>query len=174
LIETPTAFIHWSLWKAHSKYSAGLLAALLSISIVCTFDARSDEIDQNVSISADYPLMSLLDGKSFSGKLEGPGIDPGSTDTVVFKDGKFVSEECQKRCGYTDGPYWIRSNGDGLQFKAETPCLDADATIVWDGIVKGDDIEGTFTWTSERWYWTVKKEFSFRGKLTKPDASIQE
>jgi hypothetical protein len=77
----------------------------------------------------------------------------------------FISKECERRCGYTEGIYWVRSGEDGIEVMSETTCPDSDATIVWHGTVKGDKIEGTFTWTSERWYWTIEKEFWFNGKL---------
>lgn len=142
--------------------------------LVCAVCAQADSMQADTTQTSSHPLMSVLDGKSFSGELGGPGITPGRKDIVVFQDGMFVSKECERRCGYTDGPYWVRSDGDGVQFKAETPCLKADATIVWTGTVKDDEIEGTFTWTSERWYWTVEKEFSFKGTLMEPDVSAAE
>jgi hypothetical protein len=40
--------------------------------------------------------------------------------------------------------------------------------MVWTGTMKGDEIEGTIAWTSKRWYWTIEKEFWFRGKLVEP------
>ena len=140
-----------------------------SITFVVCVQADSTQPD-----AFNNPLISVLEGKSFSGQLGGPDIAPGSTDIIEFQDGRFISKECQKRCGYTDGPYWVRSDGDAVQFKAETPCLEANATIVWNGTVKDSEVEGTFTWTSERWYWTVEKEFSFKGKLIKSEATATE
>lgn len=175
MIKASTADNVGFLRYSRSERSAYVLATVLIVQLGFTAYAQADSTQTDTRQWSDYPLMSILDGKSFSGELAGPGIDSGSTDVVVFKDGMFVSEECQKRCGYTDGPYWIRSNGEGgVQFKAETPCLDADASIVWNGIVRGDEIEGTFTWTSERWYWTVEKEFSFKGKLIESEVSVKE
>ncbi len=52
-----------------------------------------------------------------------------------------------------------------------TPCLTSDATILWQGVVSGDQIEGSFIWTNRRWYWTFEKEFWFKGKLVESDAS---
>jgi len=31
--------------------------------------------------------------------------------------------------------------------------------------MEDDEIEGTIAWTSRRWYWTIEKEFWFKGKL---------
>jgi hypothetical protein len=69
--------------------------------------------------------------------------------------------------------YWVRPDrdGNGIQVMSETPCLKSDATIVWRCTVKGDQIEGTFTWTSKRWYWTIEKEFWFNGILVKSEAA---
>ena len=160
-----------------SRLTARPLTATIAIIagwLVCAVGAQADSMQSDTAQTSSHPLMSVLDGKSFSGELGGPGITPGTEDILVFKDGRFVSKECERRCGYTDGPYWVRSDGDGVQFKAETPCLKADANIVWTGTVKDDEIEGTFTWTSERWYWTVEKEFSFKGRLMESDVSAAE
>jgi hypothetical protein len=50
---------------------------------------------------------------------------------------------------------------------SETPCLISEATIVWRGTVKCDEIEGIFTCTSKRLYWTIDKEFCFNGRLAR-------
>ena len=86
----------------------------------------------------------------------------------------FISKECERKCGYTEGIYWVRPIDDGVEVLSETPCLESDATIVWRGVVKGDKIEGTFTWTSERWYWTIEKKFWFNGNLVKTNTISSE
>lgn len=115
-----------------------------------------------------------LDGKTFSGELGLLGEPASSTDLLAFNDGMFISKECERKCGYTEGIYWVRPIDDGIEVLSETPCLEADATIVWRGVVKGDKIEGTFTWTSKRWYWTIEKEFWFNGKLVETDTTVTE
>ena len=154
--------------------SFSIITAILIGSFSYAICVQADSTQTGPAQASTHPVMSVLDGKTFSGVLGGPGITPGAKDTVVFQDGMFLSERCQITCGYTDGPYWVRSNGDGVQFTAETPCLKADASIVWTGTVKDGEIEGTFTWTSERWYWTVEKEFSFKGKLIESNLSATE
>jgi len=115
-----------------------------------------------------------LDGKTFSGELGLLGEPASSTDLLAFNDGMFISKECERKCGYTEGIYWVRPIDDGIEVLSETPCLEADATIVWRGVVKGNKIEGTFTWTSVRWYWTIEKEFWFNGKLVETDTTVTE
>ena len=115
--------------------------------------------------------ISMLEGKAFEGEIGLFGEPARSTDLVIFNDGMFGSENCQELCGYTFGEYWLRKQGDQIQVKAMTPCLIYDATILWQGVVSGDQIEGSFIWTNRRWYWTIEKEFWFKGKLVESDAS---
>jgi len=109
--------------------------------------------------------IDFLEGKSFRGEIGQPGEPAHTTDLVIFEEGQFISKSCQEKCGYTSGDYWIRQSGDHLDVKALTPCLTSDSTILWEGTIKGDQIEGKFTWTNRRWYWTFEKEFWFKGKL---------
>ncbi len=132
-------------------------------------DGQSDSHDQTVTQS-----ISMLEGKAFEGELGLLGEPARSTELVIFKDGMFVSKKCQELCGYTSGEYWLRKQGDQIQVKAMTPCLTSDATILWQGIISGDLIEGTFIWTNRRWYWTFEKEFWFKGKLVESDASANQ
>ena len=124
--------------------------------------------------TSDLPQMSVLDGKTFQGEIGLLGESTHRQDVLIFRDGKFLSQECQQSCGYTDGPYWVRSEGDDLQFTVETPCLKADATMVWTGTLKNGEIEGTMKWTSERWYWTIEKDYWFKVKLVETEVSATE
>lgn len=132
-------------------------------------DGQSDSLDQTVAQS-----INMLDGKAFEGELGLLGEPASSTDLVTFNDGMFVSKKCQEQCGYTSGKYWLRKQGDQIQVKAMTPCLTSDATILWQGVISGDLIEGSFIWTNRRWYWTFEKEFWFKGKLVESDASANQ
>ena len=121
--------------------------------------------------SPDTPQNSILDGKAFSGELGLLGKPASATDLLLFNDGMFISKGCEKRCGYTAAEYQIRAEGDHFEVISETPCLKSDATILWQGTVKGDEIEGSFTWINKRWYWTFEKEFWFKGKLVESSAA---
>ena len=118
--------------------------------------------------------ISILEGKSFSGDLGLSDKPSSATDLLIFNNGMFVSKGCEARCGYTAAEYQISAVSDHFEVVSETPCLKSDATILWRGTVKGDEIEGTFTWTNRRWYWTFEKEFWFKGKLVKTDVSEKE
>jgi|GEM_PF-1388142 len=117
--------------------------------------------NQNSQISD----VSMLDGKSFSGELGLRGKTASATDLLVFNAGMFTSKGCERRCGYTSAKYYVSTKEERIYVVSETPCLKSDATILWQGTVKGDEIEGTFTWKNKRWYWTFEKEFWFKGKL---------
>ena len=133
--------------------------------IFSVFELNAADETSPVQPISDLQQIDLLEGKSFKGEIGEFGEPAHATDLVVFSNGQFISENCQARCGYTSGDYWIRRDGNQLDVKAMTACLTADATILWEGSIKGDQIEGKFTWTNNRWYWTFEKEFWFKGKL---------
>jgi hypothetical protein len=149
-----------------------LIPLLLFIFLLNTIGYLSAaDIVPNAKQNSGTPQISILEGKSFSGELGLSGKPASATDMLIFDNGMFVSKGCEARCGYTSAEYRIRAVGDQFEVISETPCLKSDATILWRGTVKGDEIEGTFTWTNRRWYWTFEKEFWFKGKLVKTDAA---
>lgn len=104
-----------------------------------------------------------LDGLRFDSELGPLGKPADVDDMLVFHDGMFVSEACERRCDYPARPYYARRQDGAYEFVSITRCPHKDATIEWRGTVRGDAIEGTFTWTVDRWYWHVEKVFSFKG-----------
>ena len=108
---------------------------------------------------------TTLDGKSFRSRQYGDDGTPRPWDMLLFKDGKFISENC-KPYGFVEGPYWLRFDGDSVHFFAELKSP-THGTMVWKGTVKGDKIEGNLVWTRERWYWTIRRTFNFAGSLEK-------
>jgi hypothetical protein len=142
------------------------------ISTFASLQAADTAPTENQSPGA--PQISILEGKSFSGDLGLLGKPASATDLLLFNDGMFISKGCEKRCGYTAAEYQIRAEGGYFEVMSETPCLKSDATIIWQGTVKGDEIEGTFTWINKRWYWTFEKEFWFKGKLIESNAAETE
>jgi len=139
---------------------------ILFISFICTFTSlKAADTVPTENQSPGTPQISILEGKSFSGELGLLGKPASATDLLLFNEGMFVSKGCEKRCGYTAAEYQIRAEGGYYEVISETPCLKSDATIIWQGTVKGDEIEGTFTWINKRWYWTFEKEYWFKGKL---------
>lgn len=106
---------------------------------------------------------SLLDGKTFVAQSGEKGKQASNKDTLVFRNGRFLSEGC-KPYGFGDAPYQATDNGTTVRFHAETHSP-THGTMVWDGTVKGDTIEATSIWTRERWYWNIRKEYWYNGKL---------
>jgi len=101
-----------------------------------------------------------LDGRTF--RVE--AFEKGKKvfdDRLVFKDGTFFSEGCRK-FGFSESPYYVRMEGDQIQFLAET-VSPTHGTMVWKGAVKKNRIDGGFRWRKERWYWTVLRNFDVKG-----------
>jgi len=114
------------------------------------------------------PTVSLLDGKTFvaqSGVAQSgeKGKQASNKDTIVFRDGRFLSEGCSP-FGFKDAPYQATVDGDAIRFHTETHSP-THGTMVWDGTVKDNTIEATSVWTRERWYWKINKEYWYRGQL---------
>jgi len=118
-------------------------------------------------------LLSVLDGQAFNGET-GELDEPAFGDDVwIFEEGMFSSKACGD-CG--KGEYWLRPENSAIRFRAETDCPDSGAALVYTGLVKDDRIEGTFTWTKDRWYGDIEKKFWFEGErvenaeLTAPES----
>ena len=113
-----------------------------------------------------------LDGLAFESELGPVGKSADMEDTLIFDKGLFVSAECYRTCNFPAQPYFVRRGNGGIEFISETRCPNKDAEIVWRGKVEGNSIQGEFTWTMARWYWTIEKKFHFQGKVTESPASI--
>lgn len=111
------------------------------------------------------PAMSSLDGKTFVAQSGEKGKQASNKDTIVFRDGRFLSEGCSPY-GFKDAPYQAVIDGAAIRFHAETHSP-THGTMVWDGTVNGDAIEASSIWTRERWYWKIKREYWYRGQLKK-------
>lgn len=148
-------------------------AFLFGFSSFITY-VQANDLQPNPAQAIDLPAISVLDGKSFAGELGRAGKPAKTKDLFVFREGMFVSKECERRCGYAATPYWVRLEGNDVQFHAVAPCQKSDATMVWNGTVNGDEIEGTIAWTSKRWYWTIEKELWFKGKLVESAVAATE
>lgn len=105
-----------------------------------------------------------LDGQTFSGELGPIGKPADATDSWVFQDGWFLSKSCLE-CGFPRSGYSAEVRNGEVAFTTKTNCPVSDAVIVWEGTVRGREIEGVYTWTKKRWYRTVRKQFWFKGTL---------
>lgn len=152
----------------HTLAIGVLLTALAGGSLLfapAAMSVRAETVETTVGGDS-----GILDGMTFSGELGPIGKPADVKDFLVFANGTFVSKECEKRCGYPARPYFVRRVGDRTEFISETRCPGKDATIVWRGTVDNGTIRGTFTWTVDRWYWTIEKEFWFEGTLADRNA----
>ena len=96
-----------------------------------------------------------IDGKVFVGEFGKKGQGTEDRDTFVFKDGKFRSTACDAY-GFKEGDYTARVSGAAISFEAKTTSP-KEGEIQWAGAVKGEIIEGSFTWYKQgkppREYW---------------------
>jgi hypothetical protein len=67
---------------------------------------------------------------------------------------------------FSSGPYTATAESGLIHFTAELVST-TSGRIVWQGTVKGDLLEATFTWIQKRWRWTTHKEYWFKGRLKK-------
>jgi hypothetical protein len=115
-----------------SYYSILIFVLALSISII---GARVD-----TAVADDS-----LDGKSFSVELTDTGTKEATEDELVFKDGTFMSTECEQY-GFTPGEYESKSKGGAVLFES-TLMSDKEGKAEWEGSVQGGNITGTMIWT---------------------------
>ena len=110
---------------------------------------------------------NLLDGKSFVGKNGevGQKLAEYEDEEILFQDGLFTSASCEPY-NFGSSPYNTKVVGDKIHFDAVTESP-SHGKISWQGIIDGEDVDVTFVWTKERWYWDTRREYWFRGKLKK-------
>lgn len=136
---------------------------LFSMASMPAGTARAAEVAPGTQGTARSP--NFLDGKTFVAESGEKGKKASNKDTIVFRDGRFISEGCTP-WGFGDAAYKAGIEGDGIRFQAQT-VSPTHGTMLWDGLVRGDAIEATSLWTRDRWYWKMKKEFWYRGQLKK-------
>ena len=145
-----------------SPILSATIAIVLSFMTVMGADAIQGAVGAAASPTA-VPTLNSLDGRTFVTQSGEKGKLASKKDTFVFRDGRFLSETCTPY-GFGDAPYQATVDGATVRFHAETHSP-THGKMVWDGIVKNNDIEATSIWTRERWYWKIKKEYWFRGQM---------
>jgi hypothetical protein len=121
---------------------------------------ESGKSDQNT-----IAVSHILDGKKFIGPTGEKGKKVHHEDLLTFSDGKFTSSECFQY-GFKGGPYTATVEAESIYFQAETTSP-THGKMVWKGILKGDTLDVTYSWTKERWFWTTFREYWFKGSLVK-------
>lgn len=145
------SYIHFWIFACVAVVTACWAAALAGA-------AEDSGGERNAGVSA-----GILDGKRFKGQTGEKGKKVHHDDELVFKDGRFASTECF-RDGFMPGPYTATVDADGIHFKAETLSA-THGKMVWRGTLKGDTLDVMYTWIKERWLWSIKMEYWFKGTL---------
>lgn len=87
-----------------------------------------------------------LDGKSFQLSVwDVNQPDQKQPDVITFQKGNMDPEGCHQY-GFTAAPYTLRSQEKQLSF-VSTCSSPTDGTIVFEGVVTGQNITGTMVWT---------------------------
>ena len=147
-----------SLQKAVVLNFALFLAAFL-MPIAAVAEESGKSVQDNIAVA------HILDGKKFIGPTGEKGKKVHHEDVLTFSDGKFTSSECFQY-GFKGGPYTATVGAESIHFRAETTSP-THGKMVWKGMLKGDTLDVTYSWTKERWFWTTFREYWFKGSLVK-------
>jgi hypothetical protein len=139
-----------------SRFLTALLSLLAGSAVQATDPPKSIP---GASGAAD---IHILDGRTFRGPGGAIGKLAQREDVFLFRGGEFLSRNCQEY-GFTAGPYWVREAGGVIHFRAELKSPE-HGVMVYEGRVRGDQLEANFTWTKKRWYWTIERDFWFEGR----------
>jgi len=146
----------------YSRRAVSLTALLTCLLAGLSFPADAEDNSTESANPDDLrEQLFVLDGLAFEGEIGEIGGTPFSRDVWMFENGMFVSRRCGG-CG--KGEYWLRPEDGGIRFRADKDCAGTTVTLSYTGLVKGDRIEGTFTWTKDRWYGDIEEQFRFEGK----------
>ena len=151
-------------WFPVAARSASLVALSFGAFAGGAF-SQTSAINPTTSPVAVPATIRILDGRQFRGPVGMKGKPRRREDSFVFKDGQFISENCKAQ-GFTPGVYWVRQEDGEIHFRAELKSPE-HGTIVYKGQVRGDELEASFVWRKDRWYWNVERDYWFKGKLVK-------
>ncbi|MDH5534673.1 MAG: hypothetical protein OEZ08_03750 [Betaproteobacteria bacterium] len=115
------------------------------------------------TLAADVTAQStgILDGQQFKGETGEQGKKDHHQDTITFRAGLFRSLDCEN-WGFGPAPYSAKKEGDTVHFSATLLSRDR-GRLEWQGTITGDEAKGTFRWLHERWYWTIERNYWFKG-----------
>jgi hypothetical protein len=110
-------------------------------------------------------ISHLLDGKVFLVKSGEQGKEASHHDDyLIFRDGMFVSSDCAEDLNFRESTYSATTQGNGIRFRAQTTSP-THGTMIWEGTMQGDVMDATARWIDKRWYWTIDRNYWFRGQL---------
>ena len=116
------------------------------------------------AFAADGPTpgKNALDGLRFKGEIGQQGKGDHQEDTIFFEDGRFRSLGCEK-WGFSPASYSVKKEGESYHFSATLQSPDK-GTLEWKGTITGDKAKANFRWLKKRWYWTIDRQYWFKGK----------
>lgn len=117
------------------------------------------------TLKAQAGNTHYLDGRVFIGPTGEIGKTTHHEDTLTFADGQFTSSKCFE-FGFTSGPYTAEIKNDTILFQAVT-MSPTHGKMEWKGMLQGDLMEVSYSWTKERWLWTTYREYWFKGSQIK-------
>lgn len=130
--------------------------------VACSWPAASSGATAQAQPLAST-TQGLLDGQRFRGTVGAMGKEtPYNHDSIVFADGYFVSTDCVQ-CGFERAPHSARRDGDVIHFDAVTTSP-THGTMTWTGSIRGDAARAKYRWVRERWFWTRRGEYCFKGR----------
>ena len=87
--------------------------------------------------------MNVLDGRKFVGVVLECGKSEGDADTIMFDNGRFRSDACDKY-EYGDGAYTAKAVNGEVSFQAQTESPKY-GKLLWQGVVRGKRLDASFT-----------------------------
>jgi hypothetical protein len=109
------------------------------------------------------PPSHLLDGKIFFGLHKKKGEEADHPEYLVFRDGMFFSSGCLE-FKFPPSSYSTDAEGGEIRFRAEIVSAKY-GNMLWEGTLRDDVMEATSQWTHKRWYWSIERNFLYRGRL---------
>jgi hypothetical protein len=126
---------------------------------------------------AEGSAKGALDGKVFVVETGRKGKQASGKDTILFRNGMFLSTIREKWDGFGPGTYTAATNGDADTFTADSVSR-TRGTMHWEGTVQGDRIDVRYTWAdTPRWYQSTPTPTEYWAKgeeVKKPDGAPGE
>jgi len=133
--------------------------ALVAFAAGCHFGSEGPEDKAVWDASAGKDGLGTLDGQSFAVEVGVKGKASDDKETLEFHGGRFHSTGCDEY-RFETGGYTATRSAETVAFQSATKSP-TEGTIAWTGYVRGDDVDGTFTWTKTG---QAPVEYWFKGK----------
>lgn len=154
----------------HLKTTLQLLAVIVLVGgAVVALTSGPSTIENRPTEAALKKGSGNLDDLTFTTILAPQGKPGEIHDAMFFRDGQFLSLECEDRCNYPASAYYSRAVDGGHEFVVEAWCPTKDTNMVWRGRIQGDKVSGTVTWSVRRLYWRTGTVLEFSGQRATED-----